>query len=191
MSSIWDTLLMFWAPKGLGSSPLSSTILITHSLPHRLRPAPHQACHCPWSALRVCHLQYGRSPQAVPVSLTSPGHASRILILLHGVKPQLLSMIPSFLVFPMQLRLHLSQCLSWPLTVTGLGCFPWPLSAFKTYHLAHQVWLPAWAGLGHFYVIPSVCRTWENTPRRFNFSDVCLLLIRADFSVPATHHHLS
>lgn len=107
--------------KGLRQlAPLSSTILSTQ----RLRPPPHHACHCPWRALGVCPLQYGR----VSTGCTCITNLSWACFTDSDPATQCQTptslLTPSFLVFPMQLRLRLFQCLSWPLTVTGLSCFP-------------------------------------------------------------------
>lgn len=129
------------------SPALSAPPSLAHSLPHRLRPAPHHTATA--LTFGICHLQYGRvSTGCTCLSLTPPGHASQTLTLLHGVRPQLLFMAPSILVFPVHLQLHLYQCLSWPLSHSERSqLLSMTLHASKMYHLADQVWLPAWAGL--------------------------------------------
>lgn len=110
--------------KGLRQlAPLSSTILSTHSLPQRLRPAPHHACHCPWRALGVCPLQYGRVSTGCTcitnlswACFTDSDPATRC--------QTSTSLHDPFIPSVSNATQALFQCLSWPLTVTGLSCFP-------------------------------------------------------------------
>lgn len=120
----WGPFSVSLAPRGLGSCASLSLQSSTHSLstrPTRRRAALFYGCCCLWWLSHAPGISYTLgSPQLHCHQW--PGLSCGTPSLSYGSSPQLLSMTPSVLGFPPQLRQPLHQ---WPLTVPGLSCFPW------------------------------------------------------------------
>ena len=174
--------IIFWAPKGLGTSMLLS-VPWEHTACLRGSGQLHSCC-CLWSVHR-------------PDNSTMLGlHCSWGFALAKGIlasassKPQLLSMTPSVLASLLQLKLHLHQRPLWPfMRSTKSQLLPMTPSGLQNQVGDFYTLLcPATSfkcSCGLLWTTASVCWPWGNTlPRRFHLSDAGPL-ITADISAPA------
>lgn len=80
MSNIWNSLMIFWVPKTLGSFTSQTMLSTTRSLSDRLRPATLHTCHCWQSTFLIFSISSVRSvAETAPSAVSSPCKSSGAL----------------------------------------------------------------------------------------------------------------
>lgn len=158
----------------------------TDSSPHGPRPASRPSC-----CLVVVLGNGGFSSRNLLLQLgyTVTNSSSEALFgdsnMLHGVKPQLLSVIPS--IPRLQLRVHLPSGLYYPLTMTSLHN-PFQYYEGESYTLPSSTASIRYS-LGLLRTTASMCWAQGNYPRFMSLGDAGLFLITTYFSAVAHQDH--